>query len=92
MERYLLRQKIMRLTRTLFMAAVMVACTVQSLPAWAQSAELINAIKQPQTLKKQGKYAEAIAFAQTFIALAREEFGETHLVYAVALKTSQSFT
>jgi len=92
MERYLLRQKIMRLTRTLFMVAVMVACATQSLPAWAQSAELINAFKQLQTLKKQGKYAEAIVFAQTFIALAQEELGKTHLVYPVALKTSQSFT
>jgi|TARA_B110000467_G_C18125093_1_gene370089 hypothetical protein len=62
MERYLLRQKIMRLTRTLFMAAVMVACTTQSLPAWAELAELSNAFKQSQTLKKQGKYTEAIPY------------------------------
>ena len=63
MERYLLREKIMRLTKTLLMAAVMVACTTQSLPAWAQSAELINAYKQTQALTKQGEYAEAIPFA-----------------------------
>ena len=63
MERYLLRQKIMRLSRTLFIAAVMVACVTQSLPARAQSAELINAFKKSKTLKKQGKYAEAIPFA-----------------------------
>ena len=62
MERYLLRQKIMRLTRTLFMAVVMVACTTQSLPAWAELAELSNAFKQSQTLKKQGKYTEAIPY------------------------------
>ena len=85
MERYLLRQKIMRLSRTLFIAAVKVACAIQSLPAWAQSAELLNAFKQLQTPKKQGKYAEAIAFAQTFIALAREEFGETNQHYASGL-------
>ena len=84
MERYLLRQKITRLTRILFMVAVMVACVTQSLPARVQSVELINAFKQLQTLKKQGKYAEAIAFAQTFIALAREEFGESHQHYASA--------
>ncbi|MGY9001084.1 MAG: hypothetical protein ACKVIK_14300, partial [Rhodospirillales bacterium] len=63
----------------------MVACATQSLPAWAQSAELDAALKQYQTLTKQGKYAEAIAFAQTFIALAREEFGETHQHYASGL-------
>ena len=85
MKRYPLREKIMRLTRMLFMAAVMVACAIQSRPAWAQSAELINAFKQLQTLKNQGKYAEAIAFAQTFIALAREEFGETNQHYASGL-------
>jgi hypothetical protein len=43
MERYFLRGKIMRLTRMLLMVTVMVACTTQSLPAWAQSAELVNA-------------------------------------------------
>ena len=43
MKRYLLREKIMRLTRMLFMVAVMVACATQSLPAWAQSAELVDA-------------------------------------------------
>jgi hypothetical protein len=85
MERYPLRQKIIRLTRTLFMVAVMVASTTQSRPAWAQSAELDAALKQFQTLDKQGKYAEAIPFAQTFIALAREEFGETHQHYASGL-------
>ena len=55
MKRYLIMEKIMRLTRILFMAAVMVACATQSLPAWAQSAELINAFKQLQTLKKTGE-------------------------------------
>jgi hypothetical protein len=50
----------MRLTRILFMAAVMVACTAQSLPAWAQSAELYAVFKQYQALNKQGEYAEAI--------------------------------
>jgi hypothetical protein len=39
MKRYLLIEKIMRLTRILFMAAMMVACATQSLPAWAQSAD-----------------------------------------------------
>ena len=39
MERYPLIEKIMRLTRILFMAAMMVACTTQSLPTWAQSAD-----------------------------------------------------
>jgi hypothetical protein len=62
MERYFLRGKIMRLTRMLLMVTVMVACTTQSLPAWAQLAELSNAFKQSQTLKKQGKYTEAIPY------------------------------
>jgi tetratricopeptide (TPR) repeat protein len=87
MKRYLLKEKIIRLTRTLFVAAVMVACTTQSLPAWAQSDELYAAFKQYQALNKQGKYAEAIPFAQTFIALAEEEFGETHKIFAVSLNS-----
>ena len=78
MERYPLRQKIMRLTRILLIAAVMVACATQSLPAWAQSAELDAAFKQYQMLNKQGKYAEAIPYAQRVIALVEEEFGVTH--------------
>jgi hypothetical protein len=57
----------------------------QSLPAWAQSVELNNAYKQYQMLNKQGKYAEAIPFAQTVIALAKQEFGETNQHYASGL-------
>ena len=86
MERYPLREKIMCLTKTLFMAAVMVACATQSLPAWAQSAAELDAeFRQYQSLKKQGKYGEAIPYAQTFIALAEEGFGDTHQNYAVGL-------
>jgi hypothetical protein len=59
MKRYLLIEKIMRLTRILFMVAMMVACATQSLPAWAQSADSDTAFKQFQTLDKRGKYAEA---------------------------------
>ena len=73
MERYPLRQKIMRFTRTLFMAASMVACATQSLPAWAQSAELYASFKQYQALNKQGKHAEATPFVKTVIALAEPE-------------------
>jgi tetratricopeptide (TPR) repeat protein len=85
MERYRLREKIMRLTRMLLMVTVMVACTTQSLPAWAQLAELFNAFKQYQTLNKQGEYAKAIPFAQTFIALAKEEYGVAHQFYTNGL-------
>jgi tetratricopeptide (TPR) repeat protein len=85
MERYPLRQKIMRLTRILLIAAVMVACATQSLPAWAESAELKNAFKQYRTLKKQGKYGEAIPYAQAFIALAEEEFGKSQPYYTFGL-------
>ena len=85
MKRYLLIEKIMRLTRILFMAAMMVACATQSLPAWAQSADSDTAFKQFQTLDKRGKYAEAIPFAQTFIALIKEEFGVTNQHHAASL-------
>ena len=73
MKRYPLKQKIMRLARTLFMAAVMVACAIQSRPAWAQSAELYASFKQYQALNKQGKHAEATPFVKTVIALAEPE-------------------
>jgi tetratricopeptide (TPR) repeat protein len=86
MERYPLKEKIMRLTRMLFMTAVMVACVTQSLPAWAQSAELIKAFKQYQALRKQGEYGKAIPYTQTVIALAEEEFGVTHQHYAWGLQ------
>ena len=85
MERYLLNKTALRLTRILFMAAAMIACTAQSLPVWAQSARLIAAFRQYQSLEKQGKYAEAIPYAQTVIKLAEEEFGESHQHVAIGL-------
>jgi hypothetical protein len=60
--------------------------------AWAQSSELNAAFKRNQTLNKQGKYAEAIPFAQTFIALAKKEFGETIGIMQQALTTWPGFT
>ena len=67
------------------MAVVIVAGITQSPPARAQSAELIAAFKQYQALKKQGKYAEAIPVAKTFVELAKKEFGERHRHYASGL-------
>jgi len=63
----------------------MTAGATQSLPAWAQSAELDAAFKQYQTLNKQGKYTKALPFAQTFIKLAKKEFRETHRIHAIGL-------
>jgi hypothetical protein len=71
--------------RALLIVLVIAAGATQSLPAWAQSAELYAAFKQYQALNKQGKYSEAVPFAQTFIDLAKKEFGETHQVYAAGL-------
>jgi hypothetical protein len=50
------------------------AC-VPTLPASAQSVDLTAAFKQYQSLKQQGKYAEATPFAKTVIDLVRAEFG-----------------
>jgi hypothetical protein len=85
MKRYLPSKKARSVIRALLIALVLAAGPIQSPPAWAQSAELDAAFKQYQALNKQGKYAEAIPFAQTFIALAEEEFGETHQHYAAGL-------
>ena len=56
---------------------------MQSQPASAQSAELLAVYKQIQSLSKQGKYAQAIPFAKTFIVLAKAEIGESHQYYAL---------
>ena len=71
---------------TIVSALVLFAFTyIQSQPASAQSAELLAVYKQIQSLSKQGKYAQAIPFAKTFIVLAKAEFGESHQYYALGL-------
>ena len=50
-----------------------------------QTPELDAAFKQYRALNKQGKYAEATPFAQTFLELAKKEFGATHRHYATGL-------
>jgi tetratricopeptide (TPR) repeat protein len=67
------------------MALITALALAWSGPAWAQSDELDAAYKQCQMLDKQGKYAEAIPFAQTFIKLTKKEFGEAHANYAAGL-------
>jgi tetratricopeptide (TPR) repeat protein len=85
MKRYLPSKKVQSVIRALLIAVVILAGPIQSPPVWAQSAELYAAFKQYQALNKQGKYAEAVPFAQTFIELAKKEFGETHQNYASGL-------
>jgi hypothetical protein len=48
--------------KVFLIAAMFVAGATYSLPARAQSAELMATFKQYQALKKQGKYSEAIPF------------------------------
>jgi len=71
--------------KVFLIAAMLVLGVAHSLPAWAQSAEMYAAFKQYRVLQKQGKYAEAVAFAQTFQELAKKEFGEAHTYYAASL-------
>tara|TARA_Y100000588_G_scaffold284755_1_gene302368 strand:- start:285 stop:785 length:501 start_codon:yes stop_codon:yes gene_type:complete len=85
MERYLLSKKAKSVIRAALIAVVLVAGSTLSLPAWAQSAELDAAFRQYQSLEKQAKYAEAIPYAQAFVELAKEEFGETHQINAAGL-------
>ena len=85
MDRYLLSKKANSGIRAALIAVVLIAGTVLSPTAWAQSAELDAAFRQYQSLEKQAKYAEAIPYAQAFIELAKEKFGETHQIYAAGL-------
>ena len=71
--------------KVFLIAAMLMVSVAHSLPAWAQSAELDAAFKQYQALKRQGKYAEATPFAQTFLEIAKKEFGATHRHYANGL-------
>ena len=73
------------ITKIFLMAAVLLAVATHTLPAWAQSAELDEAFNQYQALNEQGKYGEAVPFAQAFLELAKTEFGETHSIYASGL-------
>ena len=85
MDRYLLSKKANSVIMAALFVLVLIAGSTLSLPVWAQSAELMNAITQSKALEKQGKYDEAIPFVQTFIELAKEEFGVTHQIYAIGL-------
>ena len=55
--------------KVFLIAAMLVVGATYSLPAWAQSAEIMATFKQYQALNKQGKYSEAVPFAKTFIEL-----------------------
>ena len=85
MDRYLLSKRANEVISASLIAVLLLAGVTQSLTAWAQSAELDAAFRQYQSLEKQAKYAEAIPYAQAFIELAKEEFGETHQIYAAGL-------
>ena len=56
-----------------------------STPAHAQSAELMNANRQFQTLYQQGRYREAEVFARKALELGEREFGPDHENMAVLL-------
>ena len=85
MDRYLPSKKAHSVIRAALIAVVLLTGITQSPTAWAQSAELDAAFRQYQSLEKQAKYAEAIPYAQAFVELAKEEFGETHQIYAAGL-------
>ena len=53
--------------------------------ALAQSPELMSAYRQSNTLKAQGKYAEAELFAKKALDLGKKEFGPNHQSYATLL-------
>tara|TARA_Y100001934_G_C11926229_1_gene573610 strand:- start:87 stop:413 length:327 start_codon:yes stop_codon:yes gene_type:complete len=85
MDHYLLGKKADSAIRAALIAVALIAGVIQSPTAWAQSAALNAAFRQYQSLKKQGKYAEAIPFAKLFAELANKEFGETHPNYGAGL-------
>ena len=74
MDRYLFSKKAYSVIRAALIAVLLLAGVTQSPTAWAQSAELHAAFRQYQSLEKQGKYTEAIPYAQKFIEFAKEEF------------------
>ena len=54
-------------------------------PGWGQSKEIIEAFKQYKEHERQGKYAEAIRYAKSYVELAEREFGTAHQHYAMGL-------
>jgi CHAT domain-containing protein/tetratricopeptide (TPR) repeat protein len=69
----------------LIMLAVLMAIAV-SMQARAQGADSLAAIReQVSQLRSQGKYTEAIAIAERYVALARQRHGEEHTEFATAI-------
>jgi tetratricopeptide (TPR) repeat protein len=71
--------------KVILIAAMLFAGADQSLAAGAQRVEILEAIKKYQALNKQGKYAEAILFAEKSNELIKKEFGATHSIFAYGL-------
>jgi hypothetical protein len=64
MDRYLLSKRANSVIRAALIAVVLIAGAEHLSHAWAQSAELDAAFEKYEELKKQGKFAEAIPYAQ----------------------------
>ena len=56
-----------------------------ALPAWGQSDELMEAYNRQNELREQGRYAEAIPFAEKALELGEDEFGPERSVTAATL-------
>jgi tetratricopeptide (TPR) repeat protein len=63
----------------------MLLATGWAVPAWGQSDELMEAYNRQNELREQGRYAEAIPFAERALELGEDEFGPEHEVTAALL-------
>jgi CHAT domain-containing protein/Tfp pilus assembly protein PilF len=73
-----------------YIAQIIMVCGTAIVLTWpgfalAQSSELNNLFDKYQALEKQGKYAEAIPFAKSFIEIAKNKFGPKSPDYAAGL-------
>ena len=71
--------------RAICILAVIAVCAFAPGQSLAQSPELGAAFKEYQKLNKQGKYAEAVPFAEKVVELAKRDYGPGHPSTATSL-------
>jgi len=64
--------------RYLIVALLLLLATGWAVPVWAQSAELMAAFNRQKELREQGRYGDAIPFAEKALELGKKEFGSKH--------------
>jgi len=65
---------------------VVLPATVGSMPARAQSGDQLAVLRAAISgLRSQGKYTDAAAVAEGYVALTRQKYGQDHSEYATAI-------